>query len=168
MNKELEKEYERLNKTEATRWQMMEYSWAIKALAEGLSARSVWEQFRNIEQAQRYLTEFRSHFTKAPELNEKEANLAMGLHTYMRKGMDSNLSCMLYRMVAEGRGVGVWYAFVKGLAANKNNYQAAIREAHNQQNLDKSTDNQLMYHALCMWENEWLDPQDWVTWFGKQ
>ncbi len=167
MNKDVEKEYERLNKTEATRWQMMEYDWAIKALAEGLSARSVWEQFRSIETAQRYLSEFRGHFTKNPELNEKEANLAMGLHTYMRKGMDSNLSCILYRMVAENRGTPVWFAFVKGLAANKNNYHAALNAAHNQSDLDKSTDNLLMYHALAMWENEWLDPQDWVTWFGK-
>lgn len=167
MNKELEAEYNRLNKTEATKWQLMEYSWAIKALAEGLTAHSVWDMFRHVETAQRYLSEFKGHFTKNPELNEKEADLARGLHTYMRKGMDSSLSCMLYRMVDENRGTPVWFAFVKALAANKNSYRAAIAAADAQCDMDKTTDNVLMYHALCMWENEWLDPQDWVTWFGK-
>lgn len=167
MNKELDKEYERLNKTEPTRWQMMEYSWAIKALSEGLTAHSVWDMFRHVETAQRYLSEFKGHFTKNPELNEAEANIAQGLHTYMRKGMDSALSCILYRMVAENRGTPVWFAFVKGLVANKNNYRAAIRAADTQNDLDKTTDNLLMLKALEMWEQEWLDPQDWVTWFGK-
>jgi hypothetical protein len=151
MNKDLEKEYERLNKTEATRYQLMEYSWAIKALAEGLTAHNVWEMFRQVETAQRYLSEFKGHFTKNPELNEAECEMASGLHTYMRKGMDSPLSVMLYRMIAENRGTPVWYAFVKGLVANKRNYSAAINAAAVQNELDKSTDNLLMYEALCMW-----------------
>lgn len=96
-----EKEYERLTKTEATKGQMMEYGWAIKELAEGLSAHSVWDMFRHVEAAQRYLAEFKGNFTKTPELNEKEAEIASGLHTYMRKGMDSSLSCILYRMISE-------------------------------------------------------------------
>lgn len=167
MNKDFEKEYERLSKTEATKYQTMEYGWAIKELAEGLSAHSVWEMFRHVETAQRYLTEFKGHFTKNPELNEKEAEIASGLHTYMRKGMDSPLSVMLYRMVAESRGTPVWWAFVKGLVANKNNYREAIRVADAQCDIDNTTDNTLMLQALRMWEDEWLDPQDWITWFGK-
>lgn len=154
MNRELEAEYKRLNETEATRWQMMEYSWALKALAEGLSARSVWEQFRNIETCQRYLSEFKGHFTKNPELNEEEANLSAGLHTYMRKGMDSNLSCILYRLIADNRGLPVWYAFVKGLVANKklkNPFNAALHAADGQRDIDKTADNALMYHSLAMW-----------------
>ena len=167
MNKDIEREYERLNKTEATKGQMMEYGWAIKELAEGLSAHSVWDMFRHVEAAQRYLTEFKGNFTQTPKLNEAEANIASGLHTYMRKGMDSSLSCILYRMISENRGLPVWYAFVKGLVANKNSYQAAIHAADAQHDMDKTTDNLLMLKALEMWGDEWLDPQDWIHWFGK-
>lgn len=167
MNKDFEKEYERLCKIEPTKCQIMDYGWAIRELAEGLSDHSVWDMLRHVETAQRYLTEFKGHFTKNPELNEAEAYIASGLHTYMRKGMDSSLSCILYSMIAENRGLPVWYAFVKGLVANKNNYYAAIAAADVQHDLDKTTDNLLMLKALEMWGDKWLDPQDWITWVGK-
>jgi hypothetical protein len=114
MNKELAAEHDRLTKTEATKWQMMEYSWAIKALAEGLTGNNVWDQFRHIETAQRYLSEFKGHFTKNLKLSEEEANLARGLHTYMRKGMDSDLSCILYNLISESRGLPRLVCFCQG------------------------------------------------------
>lgn len=154
MDKDFEKEYKRLGETEATKWQMMEYSWAIKALAEGLTERSVWRQFSKIEDTLRYLNEFRGHFTKNPELNGKEADFASNLHTYMRKVMDSPLSVILYRMIAENRGTPVWWSFVKGLVSSKNNFKEAINKANLQYNTDKTTDNLIMYQALRIWEDQ--------------
>lgn len=147
--------YERLNKTEPTRRQMLEYDWAIKELAEGLTGRSVWEIQHHVQQAERRLTEWKSNFLEVPKLNEKEADMASSLHTYMRKYMDGPLSCMMYRMVAEGRGASVWFAFVKGLVSFKMRYREGINAAHNQYDLDQTTDNALMYYMLEMWEEDW-------------
>jgi hypothetical protein len=165
MSKELDKEYEKLNKTEPTRSQCLEYSWALKALAEGLTERSVWHMFRHIDQALRYLTEFRGHFVQTPKLNEKEAAVSANLHTYMRKGMDGPLSVMMYRMIAENRGKPVWFAFCKALAKDikKMNYREAFKAAHLPLELDGSTDNILMLSLLQMWEEEWEYVKNWFS-----
>jgi|ERR1035441_83331 hypothetical protein len=163
MNRELEKIYETLNKTEPTRDQMLEYSWAIKELSEGLTSHSVWDMFRHVETAQRHLTEFKGHFIETPKLDENEGNLAGALHTYMRKGMDSPLSVMLYRMIAEDRGTPVWYAFVKGLAANKRSYREAIQAADAGWEVNKTTDNLLMLECLRIWgDQNFADAMAWT------
>jgi hypothetical protein len=157
MNKDFEKTYEKLNKTDPTRWQMMEYGWAIRELSEGLSAHNVWDMFRHVESAQRYLSEFKGHFIETPKMDEKEAALASCMHTYMRKGMDSPLSVMLYRMISEDRGTPVWYAFVKGLAANNRFYGKAIQAANAEWEVNETTDNLFMLECLRMWKDQDFD-----------
>jgi hypothetical protein len=159
-----DEQYERLNKLEPTRRQLFEYGWALKELAEGLTSHGVWDMFRHIDQAQRYLTEFRSHFVKTDELTEKEANFSAGLHTYMRKCMDSHLGTMLYSMISEGRGKAIWYAFIKGLIIYKKHFDSAMMRANMAYETDKSTDNLFMLKALAMWgeQENFNDAIEWL------
>lgn len=164
MNKDFEKQYEKLNSTEATKHQLLELSFAIKELAEALSEHSVWSMFRHITLSQRYLSEFKGHFVETPKLTENEGNFAGALHTYMRKGMDCPLGTMLYRMISEDRGTPVWYAFVKGLVTNKRSYPLAYQAADHQYRLDETTDNLLMLNALAIWgDQNFPDALDWVN-----
>lgn len=86
----------------------------------------------------------------------------------MRKCMDCPLGTTLYRMIAENRGLPVWYAFVKSLVANKRNYRDALQDASHQFELDKTTDNLLMLNALQMWDDyDFPDAHDWLQLCGK-
>src|SRR3974390_547267 len=66
----------------------------------------IWKIRRGIS----HLNQFLNEVCPVPELNEKEAELARNLHTYMRKYMDSSFSCMIYQMIDDSLGIGVWYS----------------------------------------------------------
>lgn len=175
MNKEFEALYKTLNEKEPTRYEMLEYGWAIKELAEGITARSVWEALRHIDQAERYLAKFRGNMIPASELTEAEAGWARAFHTYMRKGMDCPLGTILYRLIAENKGLPVWYAFLKGVAANskmkstKHIYGIAIKTAEDTYHLgQEETDNLLMLSCLRMWEDDFDNAVSWVRGDDKE
>jgi hypothetical protein len=153
--------YKQLHEKEPTRYEMLEYGWALKELAEGTTARSLWEMLRHVSQAERYLAEFRGKMVPTPDLDNGEANIAIAFHTYMRKGMDCPLGTVLYRLIAENKGLPVWYAFVKAVNANsklknkKHIYQIAIRDAEGVYRTgNDNTDSLLMLSALRMWEDD--------------
>lgn len=166
--------YKKLNETEPTRYEMLEYGWALKELAEGVTGRSLWEVLRHVTQAERYLSEFRGKMVPAPDLTEREANLSSAFHTYMRKGMDCPLGTMLYRLIAESKGTPVWYAFVKSVAGNEDKmknriYHTAIKAAEDTYRLgNDNTDNLLMLSALRMWEEDFNTALDWVKGDDKE
>ena len=160
--KTADKLFTELREKELTRPQVLELGWALKELAEAMTERSAWDTLRHVSQAERYITEFRGNLIPVPELTKAEANLSASLHTYMRKGMDSHLSIMLYRMVSENRGIAVWYGFVKGLAANKNDFRDAINAADAVYHGTDTTDNLLMLQALWMWEDDFKYALDWL------
>lgn len=161
-NAKLESQYELLNKKELTRYETLELTWAIGKLAEALSARSAWNALNNVQAAQRDISTFVGKIVPLPKLTTKEANISSALHTYMRKGMDSHLSVMLYRMISENRGIAVWYAFIKGLAANKLNFREGMEAACNASDIDGTTDNLLMKSALWMWEEDFPNALEWM------
>lgn len=167
--------YKQLNEKEPTRHEMMEYGWALKELAEGVTSRSMWEIMRHVDRAEHYLAEFRGNMIPTPALSKAESNLAVGFHTYMRKGMDCPLGTMLYHLISANKGLPVWYAFLKGVAANsamkstKHIYQIAIRAAENAYHLGQETgDNLMMLSALRMWEDDFADAVSWVKGDDKE
>ena len=160
--------YKTLHEKEPTRYEMLEYGWALKELAEGVTGRSLWDVLRHVSNAERYLAEFRGKMIPTPDLDTGEANIAIALHTYMRKGMDSPLGVILYRLISENKGLPVWYAFVKAINANSNLknkkhiYQIAIRNAEGVYRTgNDNTDNLLMLSALQMWGEDFNDFFDW-------
>lgn len=161
--------YKKLSEKEPTRWEMLEYGFALKELAEGVTARSVWEALRHVDAAERHLSEFRGNMVPTLEITEAEANWSASLHTYMRKGMDCPLGTMLYRLIAESKGRPVWFAFVKAVMANskmknkKHIYSIAIRAAKDTYHLgNDNTDSLLMVSALSMWEDDFENAFRWV------
>lgn len=161
-NVKFENQYEDLNKKELTRYEIMELSWAIGKLAEALNDHSTWQALQHVQSAQRDLTAFVGKIVPLPKLNAKEGNLSRALHTYMRKGMDSHLSVMLYRMIAENRGMAVWYAFIKGLSANKLDFRVGMEAACMAAGADGNTDNLLMKSALWMWKEDFRNALEWM------
>jgi len=160
--------YKKLHETEPTRYEMLEYCWALRELAEGASARNLWEVLHHVTKAERYLTEFRGKMVPTPELSNAEGNMAIAMHTFIRKGMDCSLGTILYRLIAENKGIPVWYAFVKAVVANKaiknkkHIYQLAIRASENAYSTgNDNTDNLLMLSALRMWEDDFENFLDW-------
>src|SRR5512137_1022149 len=115
MSKATEDLYKKLNDKEPSRYDMLEYGWALKELAEGMTGRNLWEVIRHLDTAERYLKEFRGKMIPTPDLSSKEADLAAGFHTYMRKGMDCPLGTMLYHLIATNQGTPVWFAFVQSI-----------------------------------------------------
>jgi len=166
--------YKQLNGKEPTRYEMLEYGWALKELAEGVTGRSLWEVLRHVDSAERYLKEFRGKMVPTPDLSNKEANLAAGFHTYMRKGMDCPLGTMLYHLIANNQGTPVWFAFVKSIAASKDKmknriYHSAIKAAEDVYRLGNQTsDGLMMLCALRMWEEDFNDAVSWVRGDDKE
>lgn len=154
--------YKQLHEKQLTRHDLMEVTWAIKELAESIGSHNAWDALRYTTNALRYINEFRGNLVPTIDLGEADANIAIGLHTYMRKGMDCPLGTMLYQLIAESRGTNVWYAFVKGVGTGKATYkdakrvfQHAIHEAEGiYRTANDSTDDLFMLSALRMWEED--------------
>lgn len=164
MTKDFDKFCEILSNTKPTQTQMLDYGLAIRELADGLAQNDVWSIFRNVENALYYLERFRGHFVKVPTLTKKQGILARRLHTYIRKCMDNHFGYILNEMITANRGIAVWYAFIKGLDSNKNNYHKAIDEADNAYELNKITDNRIMLGLLQMWKKEnFADAIEWLN-----
>ena len=158
--------YKQLHEKEPTRYEMLEFGWALRELAEGSTARNLWECLHHVTKAERYLAEFRGKMIPTPDLNEAEANIAINLHTYMRKCMDCPLGTILYRLIAENKGLPVWYAFVKSVAKDINPkwaYRNAIQAAEGMYRTgNDNTDNLLMLSALRMWEDDFANALEWM------
>ena len=112
------------------------------------------EFVREVKLCMRQLQEFLGDINPLPALTKLEAEVSGNLHTYLRKLNDEPYSVIIYRMVHESRGLGIWYAFVKGAAADakKLNFHRAIQEARNASDKCNTTDDLIMLAALQMWE----------------
>jgi hypothetical protein len=158
-----QKLYEELHEKQLTRNDTLNLSWAMQELAKSFSAHNAWDALNQVNTAQRHLNEFRGAIVPSEPLTEQEANLSIGLHTYMRKCMDCPLGTLLYRLISESRGTNIWYAFVKGVndfqkspkkhvlrshcihEAGINSADACYRVASN------TSDDLFMLSALRMW-----------------
>jgi hypothetical protein len=141
---------------------MMSYCSAIQELSHGLTTYNLLNIMRDIESAQRYLTEFRNQFVEAPTLTEAEVELSCNLHSYMRKCMDSDLGVMLYTMISESRGKPIWNSFVKGLVDGDMGFMEAIERAQITYQSDQITDNLLMLKSLRMWKDDFHLVVQWL------
>lgn len=172
MSNKFDELYKKLHKQEPTWREMLEYGWALKELADGVTDRNLWEVMNHVSKAERYLSEFRGKVILTPELTEQEANLSAALHTYMRKGMDCPLGTMLYHLICENKGTSVWYAFVKGVHSQRQQkncrphwaYNNGIKEALNTYHLGNDTsDNLMMLSVLQMWNEDFPNALSWAT-----
>lgn len=147
-----------------------EIPWAIKHLAEAMGARVLYEASINIRRAQKNLEEYMNKVQPIPDLNEDECDLSAGLHTYMRKGMvDHPLAGIMWSLIDERRGFGIWLAFVKGIMKVKSEvpanrkYQHALRFAEEfKHNGTPATDDYIMFHCLEMFEEHFPEALDWL------
>jgi len=146
--------HEYLNKKCLTLNEVFEINWAIQKLAEGMNSRSAWTTLHHVQLAQKSLTEFSNSLVPIPNLSTKEESISNSLHTYLRKGTDSHLSVILYRMVSENRGIQVWTSFIKGLVQNKMDFHDGMKQACEITSVNNNTDNLLMLSALWMWEKD--------------
>ncbi len=169
MDKEFEDNYKKLKDQPIGRNEIFNLTSGLKEIADAISANSAWDGLRHTRNAIRHLDEFRGNIIPTPDLTEEEANLASGLHTYMRKCMDDDLGTILYRLISESRGTNIWYAFIKGaIEGNKNpkmiSYRNGIEEADETFSLSNdTTDDLFMLSALKMWTREnFQDALDWV------
>lgn len=141
--------------TELEGRQTLPLAWAIKDIAEGMAERRAMSAIHHSTRAIKHLNEFINELAGVPELTDVEANTCIALHTYMRKGMDCHLGSMLWLLVNEGRGNAIWYAFVKGLVANKGNYELAIREADRcYRSGHETSEDLIMLSSLHLWKED--------------
>lgn len=152
-----------LRNKELTRGNTLNLCFAMKDLADALSECSIGDALRKIQSAKRYINEFIGEHLPAELLTEEEAVVSSSLHTYMRKGMDTELSVILYRSIAENKGLPVWNAFVKGLVKTKMDFQYALRRAKEVSDTDNSIENLTMKCALAMWKDDFQDAVEWIN-----
>lgn len=143
-------------------------AWAIQDLSKALTERRALYSMNSVTQAIRHLNEFLGEVSPVPTLTETEANVARALHTYMRKYMDGPLSGILYRLIADNRGLPIWYGFIKGLVAEKGNFREAMEHADkvNRDGHD-TTDDLLMESALRLWKDDFIKNGVWKYINGK-
>jgi hypothetical protein len=139
-----------------TAWETSLLGLAVQSMGEAVGARNSREAGWKITQAIKWANEFLGSLRPTPNLTEAEGGVSSALHTYMRKGMDSPLSVILYRMITEDRANGVWFEFVKELA-HSHNYREAKLKAHVAAEENGTTDDYIMSAALELWGAEFED-----------
>ena len=152
---------------------------ANNSLAEAIMARGDYHRVNNgVEQTIRYLNEFIGEVKPLPKLTAVEVEFARAAHTYMRKYWDEPLATLIYRAIADSRGIDVWYAFVKGVVKHRK-FKIVYREAISEMeefadNGPESPDSLNMRLFLCMWPEkdfnmmmETFDSDGWVDWEAK-
>lgn len=170
--KDSEALYKKLQETELTRYQMLDLTFGMKELAEAIGSRDAWETLRHTRRAIQHLEEFRGNIIPTPELNEEEANLSMGLHTYMRKGMDCPLGNLMHGFISENRGRNIWFSFIKSVTQTQKDspkyplnrvYDIAIRSAEEcYRTANDTSDDGYMLSLLKMWEENFPDAMEWM------
>jgi hypothetical protein len=154
--------------TELDPRQNLPMAWAMKEIAEGMAERRALSAIHHTTRAIKYLNEFVNDIAGIPTLTDEEANTAIALHTYMRKGMDSHLGTMLWCMVNESRGSAIWYAFVKGLVANKGDFREGMEEAElAYRSGHETSEDLLMRCALWQWMDDYNACKVWKSIHGK-
>ncbi len=128
-------------------------AYAVQELGRALGERYTLSAINHAEQAIRNISEFIGDVAPTPELTEVEGEVARNLHTYMRKYMDGPLSCILYRLISDSKGLAIWYAFVKGLVQSNGNYQKAMVSVDEMSQEHGDTDSLLMESSLRLWED---------------
>ena len=168
MKDQSEKDFEALRNKQLTRGELMYLTSAIEEVAKAISGHSAWDSLRYVRNTIRHLNEFRGAIVPLAELTEEEAEMSRALHTYMRKGMDCDLSVMMHRLIDENRGTPIWYAFVKGVTSNKINpkwcYREGIRAAEETYAVGSdTTDDLFMLNTLKIWGKEDFESAlDWL------
>lgn len=141
-------------------WNYQTLGFALRELSQAFTHRRDGTQdedtMRDVKGCLRYINEVVADVYPTPKLDENEAELARCLHTYMRKCMDTPLSCILYRCISENRGLPIWYAFVKELNKNlkdkRDGFRWACEEAERlYREGNDTTDDMMMNAALEMW-----------------
>ena len=141
-------------------WNYQTLGFAMRELSQAFTHRRDGTQdeytMRDVKGCLRYINEVVADVYPTPKLDENEAELARCLHTYMRKCMDTPLSCILYRCISENRGLPIWYAFVKELNKNlkdkRDGFRWACEEAERlYREGNDTTDDMMMNAALEMW-----------------
>jgi len=83
------------------------------------------------------LQEYLNSLTKQENLTEKECEISQGIHTFFRKGMDSPLATMLWKMINIDFGVNIWYSFVRKVADAINKGQPEKQYYNIMRDIDK-------------------------------
>lgn len=168
-----------LHDRELTRYETLELGWSMRELSEAFTSRTGWETLNHANKALSYINEFIGKIVPTPDLTEEDGNLAMALHTYMRKGMDCPLGTLLYNLISENKGLPIWYAFCKEVVScekqlkEKNRkmtaenaasiHRRAIHVAEGIYRSGRSSSGDLfMLSALQMWETDFPNAIDWV------
>lgn len=143
-----------------TEWNKQTIGNAVSALGDAFSSGDRVDKcndfVRNVKKAKRNIDGFLNEIYPAPELNNKEANLARALHTYSRKYMDNIFSCFVWQAIDTGFGTNVWYSFIKGCADNKFNVKYGYARAQEEQ--DKCGDFQSL--AMLSILEQWIEFHD--------
>jgi hypothetical protein len=138
-----------------------ELFYAIEAAAKAAS--SPWAMNTDIDasRAMRYLKQFINGVKPAPEFTEDVASISQAMHTYLRKYTDSHLETLIYVLVSNNEGMGVWHALCKAVHEHKDDKKQNIYDYTRAieiyaRNNDELPENQTMSLAL----RAWLDVRD--------
>jgi hypothetical protein len=129
--------------------QRFHLGYAIQSLGEAIVSTDNYRVDAGVATAFRNIREFLSDIKPLPKFTEKEADFARAAHTYFRKYCDDALTTMLYRLIADGEGYGVWVAFCKGAVAHNYDYKEAIDEAEKYYQ-DHNEDSSNLYMRCCL------------------
>jgi hypothetical protein len=148
----------------------LELGMALRELAEVIYSRGQHEAISHIKKAISALNTIIGDLNPVPTLIDWEAELSGRLNTYLRKGTDTHLSVILYHLVEESRGMGVWITFVRALAEkqiNAKNFAAAVRAASG---CSSATDDIIMLMSLEIWAQDKKEMDnliEWMKWVAK-
>jgi len=138
-----------------------ELFYAIEAAAKAASNPWATDTDREAARAMMFLKKFINGVKPTPKFTEDTANISHAMHTYLRKYTDTRLETLVYVLVANDEGIGVWHALCQAIHNHKNdkkqniyNYITAIEDYS--RNNDELPENRVMSLAL----RAWLDVND--------
>lgn len=129
-------------------------AWALQSLSKvfSLDDDEVDSALNELRQCQRYLGHCSDLLQPVSKLTAEEAELSRAIHQFLRKGCDSSLSVVLYRLIDESRGQQVWHAFIKGLLSSGYSYHQALLVAKRIGKCD--TDSLAMEYCLGQFSDD--------------
>lgn len=129
-----------------------EIAYAIAELGGAMHERMDGRVEQQVGAAIRHLTQFLGNVKPAPTLSEADAAFSQAAHTYMRKCWDSPLSTLLYRLISDSKGFGVWAAFCQGAVVHGMDLREALETADiYYDDHSEDSDNLVMLCALRLW-----------------
>ena len=143
-----------MKENKITQWQKRTVAFGLQGLGKAFSSRDDYDFIEGVRTALKCLNEFIHDINPAPEINKKEAVLSAALHTFTRKYMDSEFSCVLHGFIKENRGKAVWYNFIKELDKSKS-IKKSLNMAEIAYRQDETLDSLTMYMLLVEWDKNY-------------